>query len=103
MVFYYYLYGFAVSYIPQYLMPSIREGMHSDKHGMSVAYFGWLRLKKDRKQFFKNLIRSQSRFLDPARFLFCSPKGRGVKSACSVFFLLLIAVLTIKVLKSIIV
>lgn len=67
--------------------------MRSDQHGMSMAYFGWLRLKEDRKQLFK----SQSRFFDLVRFSFCSPEGRGgVKSACSA----LTAVLTIKVPKS---
>ena len=75
--------------------------MRSDQHGMSKAYFGWLRLKGDRKQLFK----SQFRFFDLVRFSSCSPKGRGeVKSACSVFFFsLLIAVLTVKVLKSMVV
>ena len=74
--------------------------MRSDQHGMSMAYFGWLRLKGDQKQLFK----SQSRFFDLVRFSFCSPKVRGeVKSAWSGFFSLLIAVLTIKVLKSMVV
>ena len=79
---YYHLRGLAVSYTPQYLT-SITVGMRSDQHGMSMAYFGWLRLKGDRKQLFK----SQFRFFDLVRFSPCSPKGRGeVKSACSVFF-----------------